>query len=88
MALTTEQQNQIDFTVAMQEVSSAAFLAQEAARRAHELTMQAKQAKLEAIRMAKDVLIENARSKAVDARDVAAADVTAFADTLVAYIDA
>jgi len=38
--------------------------------------------------LAKEVLIENARSKAVDSRDVAAADITAFAQTLVAYIDA
>jgi hypothetical protein len=77
MALTTEQQDQIAFQDAM-----------DSGRRAHELAMQTKQTKLEAIRMAKDVLIENARSKAVDARDVAAADITAFADALVASINA
>jgi hypothetical protein len=38
--------------------------------------------------LAKEVLIENARSKAVDSRDVAAADITVFAGTLIAYIDA
>jgi len=77
MALTTEQQSQVDVSNAM-----------EAARHANNLTIQAKQAKLEAVRLAKDVLIENARSKAVDSRDVAATDITVFAQTLIAYIDA
>ena len=77
MALTAEQQSQVDISNAM-----------EATRHANQMALQAKQAKLEAVRLAKEVLIENARSKAVDSRDVAAADITAFAGTLVAYIDA
>lgn len=77
MALTTEQQAQVDVSNAI-----------EAARHANQMAAQAKQAKLEAVRLAKEVLIENARSKAVDARDVAAADITAFAGILIAYIDA
>jgi hypothetical protein len=77
MALTAEQQSQVDVTDAM-----------EAIRHTNSLALQAKQAKLEAVRLAKEVLIENARSKAVDSRDVAAADITAFAETLIAYIDA
>jgi hypothetical protein len=77
MALTAEQQSDIEYQNAM-----------EAARHANQMALQAKQAKLEAVRLAKEVLIENARSKAVDSRDVAAADITAFAQALVAYIDA
>jgi hypothetical protein len=77
MALTTDQQSQVDMSVAM-----------DAARHANNLAIQTKQARLEAVRLAKDVLLENARSKAVDSRDVAAADITAFAATLIAYIDA
>jgi len=77
MALTAEQQSQVDVSNAI-----------EATRHANQMALQAKQAKLEAVRLAKEVLIENARSKAVDSRDVAAADITAFAGTLVAYIDA
>jgi hypothetical protein len=77
MALTAEQQSQVDVSNAI-----------ESARHINSLALQAKQAKLEAVRLAKEVLIENARSKAVDSRDVAAADITAFAGTLVAYIDA
>ena len=77
MALTAEQQSQVDVSNAI-----------EATRHANQMALQAKQAKLEAVRLAKEVLIENARSKAVDSRDVAAADITVFAGTLVAYIDA
>jgi hypothetical protein len=77
MALTTEQQAQVDISDAI-----------DATRHANQMALQAKQAKLEAVRLAQQTLIENARSKAVDSRDVAAADITAFAQTLVAYIDA
>jgi len=77
MALTTEQIDQI----AYQEAS-------EAGRRAHEMTMESRRAKLEAIRLAKETLIENARSKPMDSRDVTPADITAFADALVASISA
>ena len=88
MALTTDQQSQIDFAVAMQQATSAATSAQDNARRAHEITIQAKQAKLEAVRLAQQTLVENARSKSVDARDIAASDITAYAETLTAYINA
>ena len=88
MALTTEQQAQVDLQTALGEAANQQHLALEAARQANQLALQAKQAKLEAVRLAKEVLIENARSKAVDSRDVAAADITSFANTLVAYIDA
>jgi len=73
MALDAQQQFQMDM---------------EAARHANQMAVQAKQAKLEAVRLAKETLIENARSKPVDARDVTAADITAFAAALVSYIDA
>lgn len=73
MALTADQQFQMDM---------------EAARHANQMAMQAKQAKLEAVRLAKETLIENRRNLPVDQREVAAADITVFAQTLVSYIDA
>lgn len=76
MALTAEQQAQIELAEAT-----------DAGRRAHELAMEARRTKLEAIRLAKETLIENARSKPVDTRDVSAADIQAFAQTLVSYIN-
>lgn len=77
MALTAEQQAQLDIQLAF-----------ENARHANQMAMQAKQTKLEAVRLAKETLIENARSKPVDARDVSAADITAFAAALEAHINA
>jgi len=77
MALTAEQQAQVDMQLAV-----------ENARHANQMAAESKRAKLEAVRLAKETLIENARSKPVDARDVTAADITAFAQTLVAYVDA
>ena len=60
----------------------------ENARHANQMALQAKQAKLDAVRLAKETLIENARSKPVDARDVTAADITAFAAAIEAYVNA
>ena len=76
MAFTPEQQLEID----LQE-------ARDSGRRAHEIAMEQRRTRLEAIRLAKETLIENARSKPVDSRDVSAADVTAFANTLVTYVN-
>jgi vacuolar-type H+-ATPase subunit E/Vma4 len=81
MALTAEQQAQM-------EAQMAAQAAAEANRHANQMALEAKRAKLEMVRMAKETLLENARSKPADSRDVTAADITAFAQTLVNYIDA
>ena len=77
MALNDEQQAQLDIQITVENL-----------RNANQAAWQAKQTKLEAVRLAQNTLIENARSKPVDARDVSATDVTTFAETLVAYIQA
>ena len=74
MALTTDQQAQIDVQTAIQ-----------SAQHTNQMVLQAKQAKLDAVRMAKETLLENARSKAIDARDVS--DITSFAEVLNTYIN-
>jgi len=77
MALTTEQQQQVDVQIA---VEADRFTKQEA--------LEGKRAKLEAIRMARKTLTENNRSKPADSREVTAADITAFAAALMAYVNA
>jgi hypothetical protein len=77
MALTAEQQAQVELNDAL-----------EASRNANQAATEARRAKLEAVRLAKEVLLENARSKPVDSREVTAADIAAFAGTLVAYVNA
>ena len=76
MALTAEQQAEVDKQNVIENNRAANSAAQEA-----------KRAKLEALRMAKDILVENARSKPTAERDVTADAVVTFATTLVAYAD-
>ncbi len=77
MAFTTDQQAQLDIAIAI-----------ETSRATQQAAAQAKLTKLEAIRLAKETLIENTRSKPADSREVTAADIITFANTLVASIDA
>lgn len=72
MALSAEHQFQLDL---------------ENARHANQQTAENKRAKLEAVRLAKEVLLENARNKPIDDRDVSAAEITAFADALTTYVN-
>ena len=83
MALTAEQQGQVELQTVLAQLNAEV----ENARRAHELAMDARRSKLEAIRIAKETLIENRRSQPVDAREVTASDITAYANSLVTYIN-
>lgn len=87
MALTPEQQAQVDVQIAIEAERNKNQLAFEAVQQANRLEAQAKQTRLEAVRMAKETLLENARSKPVDSRDVSAADITAFASALTTYVN-
>jgi hypothetical protein len=49
--------------------------------------IQERQTRLEAVRLAQQTLIENRRNQPVDAREVTAADITAYANSLVSYIN-
>lgn len=83
MALTTEQQNQLEFNVALMEQNAVT----EAARHAREDAIESRRNRLEAIRLAKETLIETSRSKPVDQRDIAAADIVSFATALETHIN-
>ena len=77
MALTAEQQAQVELNEAMEAARAATQAAQDAAR-----------AKLESVRMAKEILIENRRTKAAsEATDITAAAVTAMANELASYVN-
>jgi hypothetical protein len=77
MALTAEQQAQVELNDAL-----------ETSRNINQVATEVRRAKLEAVRLAKEVLLENARSKPVDSREVTATDIATFAGTLVAYVNA
>ena len=72
MALTTEQQNQIEFQQAQAALSQAGEL---------------KNRRMEAVRIAREVLAENDRNKPVGERGVTAQDITTFAESIVTYIN-
>lgn len=76
MALTIDKQAQVDIQTAVENV-----------RHANQLESEAKRAKLEVVRLAKEILVENARSLPADSREVTAAAVTAFATILVNYVN-
>jgi hypothetical protein len=77
MALTAEQQAQIDVATAI-----------ENARNANQVAAQTKQAKLTAIQIAQQTLIANSNNQPVSDRQISAANITAFADTLASYVNA
>ena len=76
MAFTTEQQAQLDIQTAM-----------ETLRHNNQMIIMTTQMKLDAIRLAQQTLIENARSKPADEREITPADIAAFANTLIAAIN-
>lgn len=80
MELTPEQQAQID-------AQNAAQAEMERQRHQNQLELQLKQARLEALRLAKEVLLENARSKPVAERDVTSEQITIEADKLFSYVN-
>jgi galactokinase len=77
MAFTEEQQAQLDIQIATEDN-----------RAANQAAADAKRAKLEALRIAKEVLVENRRTKtAAEAVDIDNADVTNFAAALTAFVN-
>ena len=77
MALTAEQQSQVDLQNAL-----------DTSRVAAQATTEAARARLESIRLAKEVLVENRRtSSAADATDITAAAITAMATKLATYVN-
>tara|TARA_R110000744_G_scaffold106094_2_gene202263 strand:- start:2975 stop:3220 length:246 start_codon:yes stop_codon:yes gene_type:complete len=81
MALTTEQQAMLDAQQANQ-------LALETFRASTQAASDTRTAKIEAVRMAKDVLMENNRSKPADSRELSSAEITTFATALLTFITA
>ena len=84
MALSAEHQAALDLQVAI----AAAHQENEIPRRAHEVLMDKRRAKLELVRTAKDIITENKRNLPVSDRQITDEEVIAYATTLEAYINA
>jgi len=76
MALTTEQQAQVDMQVAIANAQAAANIAEAN-----------KQRRLQALHIANNTLLENKRNLPVESRQITAQEITAFADTLTTYVN-
>ena len=77
MALTPEMQSQVDMQSAIEDN-----------RAANQATVEAKRTKLEMVRMAKEILVENRRTQAAaDATDITASAVTALATDLNTFVN-
>ena len=85
MALTAEQQAEIQLEVDRQAFRLNAEA--EAGIYAKEQIRGATERRMEAIRIARDILMENDRNKPTGERGIAASDVTTFADSLITYIN-
>jgi len=77
MALTTEQQAMVDQQNAIEDN-----------RAANQMSQEAKRAKLDILRMAKEILVENRRTQAAaDATDITASAVTDLATELNTFVN-
>ena len=74
-------------TLAVEAARQAGNIELEAERNTNAVTQETKRAKLEAVRMAKEMLTENRRNLPVGEREVSATDITTFAATLNSYIN-
>jgi hypothetical protein len=75
MALTTEQQAQIDFEKALETARTEARMAE-----------RSREHKLEALRVAQAVVLENYRNADAGAPDITAEQITAFAASLTTFV--
>ena len=76
MALSIEQLEQIEFNNHIQE-----------AQTKQSLVMARHSSKLELLRTAKEILVENSRSKSIDEREVTAQDIIDFANSLQSFLE-
>ena len=74
--LTDEQKNTIAFNKAMVASQSEIQVEQDTARN-----------RMEAIRLAKETLIENSRSLPADQREITASQITAYAESILSFVN-
>ena len=79
METTESTQTQIVFQPANQQAA-------DADRRAHEVAMDVRRTRADMIRLAKDILTENARNKPAEEAEITAAQITALADELINHV--
>jgi hypothetical protein len=79
MALTAEQISSLEVQLEGQKVMRAI-------EHANSIELEERRSRLEAVRLAKEVLAENYRNKPVGERELTHDDITAFANNIVTYV--
>lgn len=87
MPISEELQAQLDSQIQLENTRHNNLTALEKERQLNVSEVEKRRTRMEALRMAKDVLIENARSKPVDSREVTVGDITNFADSIMNYVN-
>lgn len=87
MPLTEEQEQSLELAAKQNELSYNLQANVELLRNTHVLELDNRHTRLEAVRLAKETLIESARSKPVDQREIDANTIVSFAEILVNYVD-
>lgn len=87
MALSTDQQAQVEVMVAIQSQAESQRHLNSLELEAKRNEFEAKRGRLELIRLAKEVLVENNRSLPADSSGVTAEQIIEFANKLSSYVD-
>lgn len=87
MALTAEMQAELDYQAALDEMRIANQTAFEAARAQSQAEADSKRTKLEALRMAKEIVMENYRTSPANSEPVSSESITSMADTFISYVN-
>jgi hypothetical protein len=87
MAMTDEQQSQLEFAIATQKAQAEVIAAAEADRREYEVAAEQRRIRLEMVRTARETLIENKRNLPVSERQITEDEVIAYAETLINFIN-
>jgi hypothetical protein len=73
--------------IALENARQANQTASETQRNANVVAMEAKRIKVDMVKLAKEVLVENARSLPVESRNLTAEQIQAYAASLISYIE-
>ena len=86
MALTTEQQQQLEYQTALEQLRAEKQTEADIARHTNAIALENARAKADSVKIAKDTLTENRRSQPAESRSISAEEIVEFAKILEAQM--
>lgn len=86
MALTTEQQQQLEYQTALEDLRAEKQIEVDTVRHNNAMALETSRAKADSVRIAKETLAENRRSQPAESRGITAEEIVAFSETLYAQM--